>query len=285
MKKTSVRFRKRQNRRRRRLQLGFTLIETLVIITVIGVLAALSAPSFIGLMDSLRVDQTISEVRTALQSTQRQAIRGTKVCSVTLDLAPIAGSTNVSSVSNSSNTQSGLNVNVNTGIVNTNVNASASSTSVSAGLGAQGQGNGSSTLQKSETSSSSSSSTIATTQSDTLQNTLSGDCLTSGAPSLPKNVGMATNIRSSDGTPTAVDIKYGVLGGAEFTIQDADISTSSDSSGKIVAFVPQKQNAKKKCIAVSSTLGLTRVGTYVGQTDPSSITQTGVCTALEWSKQ
>jgi hypothetical protein len=49
--------------------------------------------------------------------------------------------------------------------------------------------------------------------------------------------------------------------------------------------VPERQNGKKKCIAISSTLGLTRVGTYVGGTDPNSITQTGVCTALEWNKQ
>ena len=252
------------------------------------------------MMDSLKVDRTISDVRVALQSTQRQAIRGTRICDVSIQMANIStDSANSSSGTSSSGTSSGLNVGVNTGLSNLNVGASSSS-GVTVGMSSgkqtgnnqNGQGNGvglataPGQLKKLDGTSTSgtSSSTTAAVQPIT-KNSVSGNCLTSGAPDLPENVSMATNIMSDNPTTSTVNLKYGVLGGAEFAIQDPNISTSRDSSGKIVAFVPSQQNPKKKCIAVSSTLGLTRVGTYVGATDPSSITQSGVCTALEWNKQ
>jgi type II secretory pathway pseudopilin PulG len=218
---------KRSNRRQRRYQFGFTLIENLVIVSMIGILSVLAAPSVSALMDSLRIDQTIVEVRTALQTTQRQAIRRSQVCSVALQIEEPEN----------------------------------------------GKGKGKGHNKKTN---------------DATKNAVTGNCLLSGEPDLPNNVSVATNLVSSTPSSSSAsnfEIKYGVLGGAEFAIQGLNTSTTRDASGKIIAFVPERQDGKKKCIAVSSTLGLTRVGNYVGELDSESITQTGVCTALEWNKQ
>ncbi|MCG9892391.1 MAG: hypothetical protein MH252_15135 [Thermosynechococcaceae cyanobacterium MS004] len=242
----------------------------MVIILVVGVLSAITAPSVMSMMDGVKVDRTIVEVRTALQSTQRQAIRGTQVCTVTLQLASTSGNNSGSS----SGSQSGLNIDANTGIVDVGVNSG------------KGNGNAYGHSKNNDTSTPGSNTTSPSATPAITKNTVTGTCLASGEPDLPEKVAMATNIASTSGNPAdGIDIRYGVLGGAEFTVQGLATSTSRDASGKIVAFIQERNNLKKKCIAISSTLGLTRVGNYVGDTDPESITKTGVCTALEWNKQ
>jgi type II secretory pathway pseudopilin PulG len=256
---------KRSNRRQRRYQFGFTLIENLVIVSMIGILSVLAAPSVSALMDSLRIDQTIVEVRTALQTTQRQAIRRSQVCSVALQVEePENGKGNNGNGKGNNGNGKGNNGN---GKGN-NGNGKGHN---GKGKGNNGNGNG----HNSETN-------------DATKNAVTGNCLLSGEPDLPNNVSVATNLVSSSPSSSSTsnfEIKYGVLGGAEFAIQGLNTSTTRDASGKIIAFVPERQDGKKKCIAVSSTLGLTRVGNYVGELDSESITQTGVCTALEWNKQ
>lgn len=63
---------------------GFTLLETLIIIVIIGILSAIAAPSFLALLNRSKVNNAFSQVQGALQEAQREAIRRSKTCSVTL---------------------------------------------------------------------------------------------------------------------------------------------------------------------------------------------------------
>jgi prepilin-type N-terminal cleavage/methylation domain-containing protein len=233
-----MRTRRRSRKTHRRFwQRGFTLVEVMVIIMVVGILAATAIPSFGSLLDSIKVNQTVTDLRTVLQDTQRQAIRNNQACTVQVPNANVN--------SNSENENSGNNGN---------------------GKGNNGNGN------------------------NVNNQLVQGNCLTSGSPELADNVGLSTNLQSSSatsGSSNATGLKFGPLGSAEFTIQTAITApaTPRDPSGKVVAFAESNPQIQKKCVAISSTLGLTRVGTYTGGLSPSDITDSGVCTALDWKQQ
>jgi prepilin-type N-terminal cleavage/methylation domain-containing protein len=63
---------------------GFTLIETLIIVVIIGILSAIAVPSFLALLDRSKVNSALSQVQGVLQQAQREAIRKSKPCTVTL---------------------------------------------------------------------------------------------------------------------------------------------------------------------------------------------------------
>lgn len=66
---------------------GFTLIEILVIVIIIGILSAIAAPSFLAMLNKNKVNNALTEVRGALQEAQREAIRKSATCRITLDTA------------------------------------------------------------------------------------------------------------------------------------------------------------------------------------------------------
>jgi prepilin-type N-terminal cleavage/methylation domain-containing protein len=227
-------FRAVRNRRQSRkiyrhlLSRGFTLLEIMIILAVIGILGAATAPSFASLLDSIKVNQAITNVQNVLQDTQRQAIRTNQVCNVQIP--------------------------------------------TSNGKGNNGNGNG----------------------NGNGKNTITGNCLTSGSPEISNDITLATNMQGSPITNPlpntspleVVDIKFNALGSADFSIQSAVQSPQlpTDPTGKVVAFV-DNPSVQKKCVAISSTLGLTRIGIYTGDTTPAGITDKGVCTALDWKQQ
>ena len=61
---------------------GFTLIEMLVTIIIIGVIASLAAPNFLGLLNQSRVKDGLAQVEGAIKEAQRQAIRRGKTCKI-----------------------------------------------------------------------------------------------------------------------------------------------------------------------------------------------------------
>jgi Tfp pilus assembly protein FimT len=212
---------------------GFTLIEVLIIIMVMGILAAIAAPSFGSLLDSIKVNQTVTELRISLQETQRQAIRANKVCE--------------------------------TQFTNSNDDGKGNGK----GNNGKGKGNGG---------------------NENTPNTIQGNCLTSGDRTLPEGVDIMTNIQSVGTSPSdsgTTTLRFVPSGSAEFTVLSAAANPTSpaDPTGKAVAYISDNESVQKKCVAVSSTLGLTRIGTYTGDTDPAAITDTGICSALDWKQQ
>jgi prepilin-type N-terminal cleavage/methylation domain-containing protein len=231
---------KRHNRHQRMWQRGFTLIEMIVIIAIIGILGAVAAPSFTAMMDGMRVTQTVADLQTALQDTQRQAIRKNRICTVQVPQKDVKENGN--------------------GKGNRN-----------------GKGNGNGNGKGNESG-----------------NEIVGDCLTSGSPVMPDDMNIATNMQStgSVAVPSAlplsevIEVKFGTLGSADFSVLSAVKLPllPTDPTGKVVAFV-ENPKVSKKCVAISSTLGLTRVGIYTGSTTPAEITDKGICTALDWKQQ
>jgi len=63
---------------------GFTLIEQLIIILMVGILASMVAPSFQGISNRSKVNAAANQLQGALREAQRQAIRKSQDCTVTL---------------------------------------------------------------------------------------------------------------------------------------------------------------------------------------------------------
>jgi len=64
---------------------GFTQIEILIIVMIIGILSATAVPSFLAMYNRAKLNDAVTKVRGALQEAQREAIRKSKLCTVTLD--------------------------------------------------------------------------------------------------------------------------------------------------------------------------------------------------------
>lgn len=64
---------------------GFTLIEITFILVIVGILSAIAAPSFLSMFNKNKVNYALDQVRGTLQEAQREAMRKSKSCTVTLD--------------------------------------------------------------------------------------------------------------------------------------------------------------------------------------------------------
>ena len=66
---------------------GFTLIEVVVVTIIIGVVAAISAPNFIGLLRRNQIAEAIGSIEGAVKEGQKQAERNGDSCTLTIDAA------------------------------------------------------------------------------------------------------------------------------------------------------------------------------------------------------
>lgn len=70
---------------------GFTLIESLIVISITGILATVSVPNFFGMYQKTKVDSALTTLNGAFQEAQREAMRKSKDCTITLSAS---GTTN-----------------------------------------------------------------------------------------------------------------------------------------------------------------------------------------------
>ena len=61
---------------------GFTLIEMITVVIIVGVIASIAAPNFLGLLNQNRLRQALEEVEGAVKESQRLAIRRGKTCKI-----------------------------------------------------------------------------------------------------------------------------------------------------------------------------------------------------------
>jgi Tfp pilus assembly protein FimT len=258
---------------------GFTLAEHMVIVAIVAIAAVASAPSIWAMFNRAQVKQTMLEVRTALNEAQREAIKGNKVCTVTLNFVDgkITGSClktgdrtldpNVEIATNLTQPNNAAHDNPNTILVS-------SDTQPVLGVN-DGEHVSQIAMAPVSQTKASKAGMIVQVITKCQGNTESG-----------LGLGTCKNQSQTDtGTEaTNIPIKYGVLGNPEFTVVSA-AATATDPTGKIIFFDSQDQKAAKRCIAISNTLGLTRMGTYQGDIQPAAITDSGRCTAENWEQQ
>jgi type II secretory pathway pseudopilin PulG len=273
---------------------GFTLIEKLIIVAVIGIMGAIAAPNFQGFLNRMKVEQAVTKIRGALDETQRQAVRNNKLCNITLNLnqGEVSGDCLV-----------------------TGERTIAKEVQIATNLLPEGMGTSAANTPPSEPNPEVSPAAVVADMSPNL--VLSANragtkiALAPGSDqdlepfkaavvihiiaSNPATGGECQGWKkwycteNSGGTFEArpippIPIRFGVLGNAEFAVA-SNADTPVDPTGKIVLFLPNHSNIKKQCVAISNTLGLTRMGEYTGELDPPAITDHGVCKAANWEKQ
>jgi type II secretory pathway pseudopilin PulG len=64
---------------------GFTLIENLAIVILLGIVGSITAPHFWKMYKEFEVNQAFNDLQGALQEAQRHAIKKSQTCTITLD--------------------------------------------------------------------------------------------------------------------------------------------------------------------------------------------------------
>ena len=63
---------------------GFTLFELMVVLSIVGIIAAIASPNFIGLLGRIKVTASLEQLLGSIRETQRQAMRQGKSCRVNI---------------------------------------------------------------------------------------------------------------------------------------------------------------------------------------------------------
>lgn len=275
-------------------------------VAVVGILAAITAPNVMAMLSRMKVEQAMNEVRNALDETQREAVRSNKICSLTLNFidGTISGpcllngnrmlprevgiATNL--IPDTALTKEAEENPIATDAVFANAHPSILTDSM-LGLGLSEKGNTQIAMLFEEQSPEAPEAAMVIQ----IISAAGGNCNSKGKGIKHCIADKDDDDDDDDGgssgdSPTVnsrnIPVQFGVLGNPKFAIATpSGTALPTDPSGKIVLFLPTNQSAAKKCIALSQSLGLTRIGNYEGPLTPSDITTQGTCTASNWKKQ
>ena len=231
----------------RRTDRGFTLIEFIVILMIVGILSAISVPSFLGMLNRNKVNNALAQVQGALQEAQTEARRRSKRCTVGL----------------SSSNQSMLTSNCFV-LVDYTIQATAAAvsgaTTVSVNSLPIAISNGTTLVFSSGASGTVSANAAKGSNSLTLSSGLSS-AIASGETvavrTLADGVGMQTNISGQQ-------ITVGLRG-------------NTSGAGTIALFMADSSVPQKRCIVTSNGIGIMRTGDYSGSTASASNITAGSC--------
>ncbi|NJK41382.1 MAG: type II secretion system protein [Acaryochloridaceae cyanobacterium SU_2_1] len=262
---------------------GFTLAEKMIVVSIVAILTGLSAPNVMAMFNQAKMKETVAAVRSALNETQREAIKGNQICTLTLNFidGTVSGDCLKSGQRNLS-----TDVAIATNLIDPEASALSKPSQPSGEIVADVEP---SLEVEGDTEVFQVASAATTDQPSASKAGMVVQVIAKCKGNVDSGLGLGTcpegpdNISSGQTTQT-IPIKFGVLGNPEFTVASST-AQPLDPTGKIVFFFPQDQQSQKTCIAISNTLGLTRLGTYQGDTQPLRITDAGRCTAKRWDSQ
>lgn len=70
---------------------GFTLIEMLVVVIIVGVVAAVGVPNLLGMIYKARIDDGVADIEGAIKEAKSQAIRYSQRCEIEIKTETIGG--------------------------------------------------------------------------------------------------------------------------------------------------------------------------------------------------
>ncbi len=70
---------------------GFTLIEIIVTVIIVGILMAIAIPNLLGLYNQYQVKNALNQVESSVKEAQKQAMRRGKACKIKLDETTVKG--------------------------------------------------------------------------------------------------------------------------------------------------------------------------------------------------
>ncbi len=232
---------------------GFTLIETTIIVVIVGILSAISAPSFLSMFNKNKVNNAIAQVQGTLQEAQTEAIRRSKICRVGLSSSnqSMLTSNCFALVDYTIKTSAAAASGATTVSVNALPVAIFSGTKLVFSNGATGTVSANAAKE----------STSLTLSASGLSAAIASGEIVAVRTLLADGVGIQTNIPGQQ-------ITFGIRG-------------NTTGAGTTVVFANDGSTLQKRCVVTSIGIGIMRTGDYSGSTASASDITAGTCTTSQ----